>query len=255
MKDWNDYVDTHDLVVQSKASGADGGDSCARTFAGIYLSGLKQPAKSYFNFFRAVAVLESKTRPGLFRRHPDPSKWYSQWDRQSRDQMVPLLIASAIYSTNTLKRIFFRHLRRLCLFTWNTKRNFQYPTLAEHQAKSTPDVKWNYKSKMPDLTLVGIWSIYIRGFNIQALRPIVWLGDIDSLIGAIIIRYSPKRTDVMNHLLTVHHATRQMPTLINHLALKVCPIELLLSRLDTFFSPGHEAPLNELARNCLISGQ
>lgn len=246
MKNWSDYFDSYNLVVQKNG---DGGDSCNRSFARLLLlyfrSGwtyelLKQCS-------HITKTLEHPEKPGLYRRHPDPNFWYSYWDRLSRDQSIPLVLALAVFNKPALWNFFKRHLlTRACLFLYNTRRNFQYPTYQEHLQRSTPDVKWNYGRKLPDFTGPEFFSIYIRAFGWWWLRPIMYLGDLETVASALTIRWKTNKTDVINHLLIMKYAKHVRPTWLIWLANKICPESMLKERLDQFFAPDFEPPLNEL---------
>lgn len=239
-KDLSRYIDNYGLLVQSNG---DGGDSCNRSFAYCYFTG-KKADKVY---------AELETAPGLLRRSPHPGKWYSMPERLSRDQFIPAL-ACLIRQQNKplLERVAGRHARRGYLFAWNTRRNFQYPTLDEHLRKSTPDVEWNYSWKVPDFCGPAIWAMYSRAFGERwGIRR--YLGDLETLVNSLIVRLNPKRDDVINHLIILHLANNLKPTKLARLARLITPYDLLLKRMDTFFGKDQEPPLNEIVREALAN--
>lgn len=140
-------------------------------------------------------------------RHPDPTMWYSQPDRFSRDQLKAVLCGlcarSAGLEEHTVlldTEILFRaHKKRYFLTAWNTKKN---------GAMDVP-------SKRPDLTGPTIWALWIR-----LLRP--WWGklvlpvlDLELLFSAIHWRLFRKDRVTRMHLLTSLAALRYSPTWVS----------------------------------------
>jgi hypothetical protein len=246
MKNWNDYLDSNGLVVQK---GGDGGDSLNRTCSYIFLTMITHPnVLQIMDAQRANAVVyrHLEVSPGRYRRSPHQGMWYSHGDRTSRDQLIPLVIMLGIASRSKLGAVFRDHLKRGLLFAYNTHRNFQYPTLEEHLAKSTPDVKWNYGWKLPDLTGPEFWVLYIRGFRSKVLYPLLYLFDLETVISSILIRFQTDKDDVLNHALILEFARVRMDTLWTKLARLITPRTLLQMRLNTFFGKEQEPPINEL---------
>lgn len=152
------FLDKWTLITKN----LDAGDSCSNHFAVLY--GLPH------NVEQQVSALSWLVLDGIPRRHPDPAKWYCGINRTSRDQLIPYLcyLGSSRAPNQALNKAYFKrlawqHAKLGYLFTWNTRRNFQYPTLAEHLARSTPDVQWNYSWKLPDVCGPDIWAAYLRG--------------------------------------------------------------------------------------------
>jgi hypothetical protein len=248
MKNWSDYIDDNGLVVQKKSLGGDGGDSLNRTcVVGILDDLLPTQAIRPVNPYAVDRCADENQQKYCRNPHP-PEKWYSKFDRTSRDQLIPLLILwGMIAHPNDLWNIFVDHLKRGLLFAYNTRRNFQYPTLEEQQMYSTPDVKWNYSWKMPDFTGPEFWALYIRGFECKWLYPLLLLFDLQTVIGAVIIRFNGA-DDVINHAVTLEFARVRMDTFWMKLARKITPRNILQVRLDSFFGKEIEPPINELFR-------
>jgi hypothetical protein len=247
MKNWADYLDEKGLVVQKKdATGfGDGGDSLNRSSVTVFLSRLSGPTP-LLDCHDVDLILGNGD--GRFRRSWHPDKWYNNFDRTSRDQLTPLVIMGGNLNMRPmLKQIFFNHLKRGLLFAYNTRRNFMYPTLEEHQRLSTPDVAWDYSWKVPDFTGPEFWALYIRGFECKLLYPLLYLFDIHTALGALVLRYQ-KEVDVINHAVVLEYAKVRMDTFWMKLARKLTPRTLLQERLDVFFGPEIEPPINELYR-------
>ncbi len=243
MKKWKNYLDENGLVVQR---GGDGGDSLNRTSVVRFLA---QILGDMDLMDKVGAVARLSNAYGKYRRSNHEGKWYSEYDRTSRDQLTPVLIYLGYISAGpypAFNMLFFDHLKRGLLFTYNTRRNFQYPTLEEHLAKSTPDVKWNYGWKIPDVTGPEFWALYIRGFRAWYLYPLLYFFDLETLIASVITRFQKQKDDVINHAVVLEYAKVRMDTFVMKLARMITPRPLLQSRLDAFFGMDQEPPINEL---------
>lgn len=98
----NIHRDSYGLIVQSDG---DGGDTAQRegfVWFAIFIRrmklGLGDP--NYLNlkltFEETVALLEVN-QSGQFRRHPDPSQWWSDSTKFSRDQQTPIVAALGVW--------------------------------------------------------------------------------------------------------------------------------------------------------------
>ncbi len=114
---WEPYLDKWGLLVQGPETNHDGGDSAHRfgllCFLLIYSRTVRgnTPWGETIYMWYGRCMEQYHLDFGRMRRHPDPSKWYSNWRTTSRDQMNMLQAAmfamedAALYET-TLKRIF-----------------------------------------------------------------------------------------------------------------------------------------------------
>ena len=198
MKDLNNYIDKFGMVVTNQM---DGGDSCAHGLAMHYgaavLKVVLPPAIESLDEY--CAKLEKGF--GRYVRHPDPTMWYSETNRFSRDQLTPLLLALALTKRRKrLATLFLAHAAHLLLFAWNTRINASLPGTAA------------YAWKLPDITGPDIWAAYIRGFRFWPLYPILVVFDLMNVITAVQNRYWPQNTIQMNAVLMVDFAARVMPT-------------------------------------------
>lgn len=247
-----DYIDDWGLVCTLEANGArDGGDTCANEFTILYCQYAGKQTKPTKD---QQAEMQHKLRAvydapsGLYVRHPDPAKWYSDTDRFSRDQMRPLLYFLGLNvqckSAKAHKQNLFKaHAKRGFLFTWNTKRNFQYGTEAEHKAKSTPDVAWDYGTKTPDFTGPEVWASWLRAWRVWPLWPVLWLLDLQLLINTILTLGNPK-TDMRNHALGTDFAARIMPTPVSLLNKHIYRCMKPQKAFKAFWEPIHEPPID-----------
>lgn len=225
MKDIKDYIDQYGMIV---TKGMDGGDSCAHGFSMIYASlilngrdELKTALGSDSSGPLSTYSSKLELAPGRYVRHPDKDKWYSDLDRLSRDQFLPILAAlGLVQHKEKLNRLFKAHLKRGLLFAWNTRKNFVYKDKAEHELKSTPDVPHNYKWKLPDLTGPEVWAAWIRAYRCKLLYPLLLILDLENLVGSVKRRMQGMQGDdiQMNHVVMTDFATRVMPTPVSLLS-------------------------------------
>lgn len=172
------YLDHWGLIVQKDF---DGGDtlhrhgSLALVQAIAARKGLAVPDKPGRPHPRpwrdAQKVFE--VRPGIYRRHPDPHKWYSNPDTTSRDQLVPTLIALGLWG---MRRELFRLQSKIVLrglFAQNIYRNWEP---VENQKKKIPD------------TFIAALGILIRGWGLWALPlyPVLVVLDAIDFLGQAI---------------------------------------------------------------------
>lgn len=124
---------------------------------------------------------------GVIRRHPDAMVWYGQWDRGSRDQLVPLLCFLVMYPTSApllCRMVFESHRRNWFLWAWNTRGN------------GIMDAK----KQWPDFTGPGTWALWIRIYKPWWASGVLWLLDLDLLLGSLF--WKLKRSNVTrNHML------------------------------------------------------
>lgn len=233
MRDMNRYIDSYGLIVQdlNGYSKGDAGDSAHKT-SHLEIALNLMDESSHPSFQKLVDV--QKATP--FVRHPDTSKWYSQTNRMSRDQSYPYIIALALAGRfKDLFHFFIRHALHGFLFTWNTYPNYVMPGEA------------GYKKKLPDLTLFEFFNIYIRGFRLFPLYPLLLLGDLEMLISCLIKRFDSDK-DVCNSLASVLLAKEIMPTPLSYLARKILK-PVAQKKLDDYFREDWmEPPINEFYR-------
>lgn len=93
------FIDKYGLIVQRDG---DGGDTAQRegfSHFGAWIREhvLKEPwdVKRELTFDQIIALLEDG-KTGRFRRHPEPSQWWSDTKGFSRDQQVPLVAAMGV---------------------------------------------------------------------------------------------------------------------------------------------------------------
>lgn len=188
MKELSPFIDSHGLIAQA-APDRDGGDSCHRSntiaTALISLGADKQGVELYYD------KLPGYSAPGgLYRRHSDPTKWYSNPNNFSADQTSMLLTAAAMVGDKaTVKNIAWNLLKRGG-FHQNTYPNYAIPG------------EDRYKAKIPDFLRPAEVSTIIRGTNSKLLYPLLVLIDGFYLVDVVLAVYDDylskkkgKRTD------------------------------------------------------------
>jgi hypothetical protein len=249
MKQLSDYYDKWMLISTLQSNGArDGGDTCANEFTVAYCN-MIAPTEPIKGIRLSLSQLY-KADEKKFVRHPDASRWYSGTNRFSRDQLRPLLYFLCAHSKSGFpladvykQRLFSAHAKRLFCFTWNTRRNFQYANKTEHEVKSTPDVKWNYGWKLPDITGPEVWATWLRSLRWPILWPVLVLLDLELLLNACIVRFSDN-TDIRNHALGCHYHHTLMPTPLTWLCMQLLRRSKPSEKWTKEFNPPHQPPIN-----------
>jgi hypothetical protein len=232
VKKLSDYIDSYGMIVTTDTY--DGGDSCAHGCAILYAAAVTGTPS--LNPWQYVSNLEKS--PGLYVRHPDPAKWYSRTNTFSRDQMTPLLaLLGLLKDKKRLWQIFVRHLYHVLLFSWNTRRNDSYPD--EHTGVS-------YAWKIPDLTIMDTWGVYIRGFRLWPLYPLLLICDLPTLVGSLIYRMKWSDSTIqMNHIVMVDFANRIMATPVSWIAKKIYGKEIPKAALIASWGVWWQPPVDE----------
>lgn len=199
----------------------DGGDSCATAGNLIALGkNLDMPIHLYVKGEEPV-------------RHPDSFEWYGRPGRFSRDQLLGLLNGLVVQHPNfqdVKSRLFKMHKKKLFITAWNRIHNWVYDTREEHEKKSNPNVEWDKMPKTPDFTGPEVWALWIRAYRFWPFYPLLWLFDIETLIGGIHWRFFRKDRVTRNHLLVTMTSKKYMPTLISFLNYYMTPRKDLLLR-------------------------
>lgn len=218
----------YQLITQTASDNYDGGDCAQRegmfAFGAVILHdmGLMSSEELQFvseRYKKSLDLLNDPENPGFLRRYPDPAYWGGLSDRFSRDQSVPNVVAMGFMAPEHLKAFFRDHMRRGLLFTTNTRKNWAWPP--GHPEYDPKQYRW----KLPDLTVLGFWGLYIRAFRCKWLYPLLWITDLDNLLGSINKVYNygsnAEHSDDLNHLVTLYQAEMVMPTLWSKLALRI----------------------------------
>lgn len=170
------YVDAYALIVQRDG---DGGDSLQRE--GMYAFGkwlrynsdnntvlISEPPERQ----NAERILDKfEVEPGIYVRHPDPHKWYSNPDTTSRDQLVPLIAYCGAYRDHQRLWRLFKAFAGRGFFSQNTKRAGE-----GHR-------EW----KVPD-TMIAHLGLFIRagGWWTAPFYPLLLVTDAVELAGTLL---------------------------------------------------------------------
>ncbi len=170
------YIDAYSIIVQQDG---DGGDSLQRE--GMYAFGKWLRYNSRANLLvvseyperqDAKRLLDKfEIEPGIYVRHPDPGKWYSDPHATSRDQLVPVIAFCAAYRDYPRLWRLFKATFKRGLFAQNVLRT------GEPQGGK----------KIPD-TMIGHLGLFIRagGDWTAPLYPLLFLTDTVDLIGTVL---------------------------------------------------------------------
>ena len=245
MKNVQDYIDNFGMVVTNEK---DGGDSCAHGMAIMYGCAVTKTTPP-LNPDTYISKLESSDK-GRYRRHPDQTKWYSNTNTLSRDQLTPLLCYMGLVKHPGRVALFLRHLLKCLLLTWNTRENgatsangyLSWPANLKFFFGINIPANPTYSMKLPDLTGPEIWACWIRAFRLWPLYPLLMIFDIQTLIGCIQNRYFPSTNIQMNNVITTDFSTRIMPTPTSLLARKIYGKSVPINALNANW--GDPTPMN-----------
>jgi len=218
------HKDQNGIIGQIQPGGwIEGGDSACWMGHYIYLTG---------DSFPYVKTFEKGF--GGYVRHPDPyatpygfgSYYKNPWNGCiSRDQLTGVLLALIKQKEYmAMVRLMLNHSLKLFLTSYNTIKNGEDPLVS--------------KRKMPDLTLLDIWAMELRGFGKLSwiFYPLLCILDVHLLLGAIVDKlFDGKDPDVINFLGRLILSREQVPTPTSWLATKFVSKANLLSRLSIYW--------------------
>lgn len=224
----NFYISSNDLLAQT-----DGDENDAAQREGMLLLAnwfYKVPLNAHIDViqrFESVVAPKLISSEGKLRRTSKASQWGSKWDRGSRDQ-YHIIIGMGVARQYPLLNLMFKdHLKRLLLFTTNTR----------------PNTSENAKWKLPDLTGPGFWAIWIRALcKSKKWAPILALMDFSMLANSLIwrfyhLKFNKDHTDILNHVQVMVQSKLTIDTPVARLArflLKDAPINEMF---DDYFHP------------------
>ena len=191
------YIDKFKMIVTQPND--DGGDSLQRMFTFFlrrFITCQILKNKDEFTPPGMFPILATDTAlevsPGVYRRHPDQSKWYSDPRNVSRDQLTPVICFFALaanieidlpelidpgYAKVAMRQLIVAMLKR-GTFAQNV-----YPDWVDARVSEVT-------KKIPDLITPDIWGVMARAF-IKTLwaplaLPFIVLGDTFLLLTAIV---------------------------------------------------------------------
>jgi hypothetical protein len=180
--------DENRLLVQNSG---DGGDSLQRNSHEAILRGL---ARAYNGnpslFFNQAVMNQFEVGFGLYVRHPDKSKWYSNPNNCSRDQIG--IAAQSMVVTQDTARLWRLTLRILSRFGFMQNYYMGTDVPTREEVNKTVSLRWpkfirshivTLKTKIapyriPDIITPGMIATIIRGLNLWILYPALLFLDI-----------------------------------------------------------------------------
>jgi hypothetical protein len=203
------YEDKFGLITQKNG---DGGDTCQREgmfifFIELLFINLLISKTMYFKMkkrFLTAVLPQLEVGNGIYRRHPDSTKWYSNPNNLSRDQQVSLVFSLGIFDEDKLRLLFERHKRRGGFYQ-NTRRN------------------WGKEGwKIPDFAGPSHWGQYIRSFKAKGWRWLLYFCDffacIHAISNAIRCIYDTDHSDDLNFVTSQLQAKYIWPTFWTNIA-------------------------------------
>lgn len=192
-------------------SGGDGGDTCHRMYTTHIRLYLLRYLKVFHDKFLAKAVTEQianiivtqtllEDKPGIYIRHPDLSKWYSDPRNVSRDQLVPVICWHALsykiggIGISSWARENQAELLKACIKRYMFAQNI-YPNWVDPR---TTEVK----KKTPDFINFDLWGIFartwIKSIYFPIALPFVLFGDFFLILTVLVKLFAPTTKDSNN---------------------------------------------------------
>lgn len=175
------FVDAYAIISQKNG---DGGDSLHREAMYAFGQALRYDSTQQIVYVGEPATSPRPTpqailsrfevAPGIYVRHPDPSRWASDPSTTSRDQLVPVIAYCAAYRDYPRLARLFTAVAERALFAQNL---FRVGRLNEGPRPL----------KIPD-TMLGTLGLFIRagGWWTAPLYPVLFLTDSADLIATVL---------------------------------------------------------------------
>jgi hypothetical protein len=255
-------IDSFGVITQNAKQNWDGGDTtqrCAMFMCAMqYHLEAGRITQTQFNEMatRYMGIINNLLYRKIWslRRHPDPTKWYHDPNRMSRDQLTSNICALGFASKWTLFKLLLGNILRGMLFTTNTRENGATKSNGQPISflqriqyffgwrPAYPVWAWS----LPDVTDPSIWGAYIRGLSAWPLYPLLFLTDLVLVIQSLITLYE---TD--NGTASDDQLTQQMLLLQSNYRLKT-PVSMLamwlykkanpMAALNAYFAPANDGP-------------
>lgn len=226
----SDFVDSYGTFDTPTHKGGDSLHRVGMFWALIGMGGADKMAKYLAGpmpTFKDQIKLH-KVHQGNYVRHPNKEWDASDFDRFSRDQMKPLIVALGYWDRAELKDLAIGHLKRGFLFMTNTRQNG-----ANKHSHGTNG--YDYSWRMPDITGPDVWALFIRAFRAWWLYPLLLVFDLYLVFTAIKWRWSPKHNIAMNSCLCIMYAKAALPTPWSWLATKIVSVPRLITLIGEHF--------------------
>lgn len=233
-----DHVDEHGLLTTrnwNTNAGIlkfEGGDTAHREgmyILGLHLTGQSQDMQGRSLFQRMKMVIEKLRHPqkkGIWRRHPDESRWYGFWDRMSRDQLIPTVCALSVTGfDNYIDELFLSLFKRFSTTNY-WRHNGTYPPdhpRYDAEWEKSSGHKWTDKKPFGDICGPSFWALFWRhkinkrGWRYWWSYPLILLGDIETLVNSVIKIHKSKSagfSEDNNHIIQLIFGQHFAPTFV-----------------------------------------
>jgi len=235
MRSFNKYWDKYGLLVQKDGDGGDTLNRMGHWAIGKYICG--SDVSRYFSY-KVNRYLHNGD--GVYRRHPDPEMWYSDWDRATRDQLTPLVIALGLIGDTLLLKGLRRQMFKNFFMTVRLWPRNVWKDKDEHNRKAARWRPWS-DATFRDV-LISHLALHIRAGRYWYCYPLLLIMDLELLGGAIIKtafgRFNKKVRggDDLNYAARVFQAKEIYPTPFSYLARKVYKRRPHLRDINTKYS-------------------
>ncbi len=220
MRSYSKYWDKYGLLVQKSGDGGDTLNRMSHWAIAKYLTG--DDVELYF-LYKVNRYLHNGR--GVFRRHPDPEMWYSDWDRGTRDQLTPLVIACGFLRCKPLLFLLRRQLFKNWFMTVKLWPRNVWKDKDEHKRRAAHFRVWS-NDTFRDVLISHI-PLHIRAHRAWYFYPLLMLFDLEllggSLIKAVFGRWNKRARsgDDGNFIARTLQAKEVLPTPFSWLARKI----------------------------------
>jgi len=196
-------IDEYGMII----SGGDGGDSCHRMYTSFLrlrllayplqlIDSVPAPFDGTATPGKAQHLLEPN-QDGIYIRHPDPTRWYSDPRNHSRDQITPVLCFHTVMADSPTPMI-ADHARKLQLRL--LKQMIKRKMFAQNIYPNWVDPRTEeVKKKTPDFINFDLWGVIARAWINTPWMPIalpfVLLGDFFLVLSALFKVFAPITKD------------------------------------------------------------
>lgn len=197
-------IDSYGMIVTPEG---DGGDSCHRMhtmFIRLRLMVLhvdpnfEIPTPMDQANGPGAVVHQLQPEKGIYIRHPDPTRWYSDPRNVSRDQLTPVIGWNSLMA-NSPSEVFCKEgrkqqwfLLKACLKRYMFAQNI-YPNWVDPRTEEV-------KKKTPDFITPDLWAVMARAWIdtpwMPLALPVILLGDLFLVFSAMLKVWGPTAIDV-----------------------------------------------------------
>lgn len=209
------YRDKYGVIRQHSDQGFDDGDSAHRHGVEYLFKGY--PSLHYEFFLHSS---------GQIIRNPSSGTWTNETERSTRDQNTPWICAYAINACKKQLKLMYKGILS------NFSRFHNYYKNG-HERTKKPHNKW-YEI---DIAGPEIHACFIRGLKLRFLYPLLWILDLETLIGTLIWNKfrDSSDNDITNHICILKLSNEIKPTFVSTYALKFLDKDLAIKKLREYW--------------------